>query len=153
MMPTRAVESMPARARRRQPRGSVRRGMTLIEVMVSLAIITTALLGFGAFLTRFMHLSSQSSAASTAMDLAVSRIEQVKAYPTYASLETTFNATESSLPNCTGCTRVTLVTRTLNAAADYKTVTVTVTMPGLSNGPTASPLGTSVVKTTTIAAF
>src|SRR5579872_5900965 len=114
MMPSsRSTESRPV------PRFALRRaarsGMTLIEVMVSLTIITTALLAFGAFLTRFMHVSSQSTADSIAMDLAVSRVEQIKAWPTYSTLETTFNATESSLTNCTGCVRTTLITHTVSA--------------------------------------
>jgi prepilin-type N-terminal cleavage/methylation domain-containing protein len=136
-----------------EPRRAPRRGMTLIEVMVSLTIITSALLGFGAFLTRFMHVSSQSTAASVAMDLAVSRVEAVKSFPTYATLETNFNATESSLLNCVGCVRTTLVTQTSNAAYDYKTVTVTVTVPALSSAYTAAPVSAPFTKTTVIGAF
>jgi prepilin-type N-terminal cleavage/methylation domain-containing protein len=132
---------------------SARRGMTLIEVMVSLTIITSALLGFGAFLTRFMHITSQSEASSVAMDLSVSRVEAIKAYPTYSALEATFNATESSLPNCNGCVRTTLITHTTSASQDYKTVTVTVTVPALSSAYTAAPVAVPFTKTTVIAAF
>jgi prepilin-type N-terminal cleavage/methylation domain-containing protein len=138
---------------RPEPRRSRRRGMTLIEVMVSLTIITSALLGFGAFLTRFMHVSSQSAVASVAMDLAVSRMEAVKAFPTYATLETTFNATESSLPNCFQCVRTTLITHTTSTTQDYKTVTVTVTTPALSSAYTAAPVSAPFTKTSVIASF
>ena len=34
---------------------SARRGMTLIEVMIALSIVTSAMLGLGAFLPNFMH--------------------------------------------------------------------------------------------------
>jgi len=132
---------------------SARRAMTLIEVMVALTIITSSLLGFGAFIGRFMHVTSQAEASSVAMDLAVSRVELVKAYPTYATLEATFNATESSLPNCLGCVRTTLITHTSNAIQDYKTVTVTVTVPALSSAYTAAPVAVPFTKTTAIAAF
>jgi hypothetical protein len=121
--------------------------------MICLTIITSALLGFGAFLTRFMHLSSQTTADSIAMDLAVSRVEQIKAWPTYSSLEATFNATESSLPGCSGCVRTTLITHTTSATQDYKTVTVEVTMPALSQAYTEAPVAAPFTKTTVISVF
>lgn len=123
---------------------SARRGMTLIEVMIALSIVTSAMLGLGAFLPNFMHVSAKGTILSAASDLAVSRIETIKAWPTYSSLEATYNATESSLPSCRGCSRVTLIARTNGATSDYKTVTVTVSGPNIT---------TPVAKTTVIAAF
>jgi Tfp pilus assembly protein PilV len=127
--------------------------MTLIEVMISLTIITSALLAFGAFIARFMHATSQADASSVAMDLAVSRVELIKAYPTYSTLETTFNGTQSSLANCLGCTLTTLITKDSSATQNYKTVTVTVTVPALSSAFTAAPVSVPFEKTTVIAAF
>ena len=127
--------------------------MTLIEVMISLTIITSALLAFGAFIARFMHAMSQADASSVAMDLAVSRVELIKAYPTYSTLETTFNGTQSSLANCLGCTLTTLITKDSSATQNYKTVTVTVTVPALSSAFTAAPVSVPFEKTTVIAAF
>jgi prepilin-type N-terminal cleavage/methylation domain-containing protein len=140
-------------ARRPVSQRASRAGLTLIEVMVSLTIITSALLGFGAFLTRFMHVNSQGTASSIAMDLAVSQVEAIKAYPTYANLEVTFNGTQSAFANCPGCVRTTRITRTVGASQDYKTVTVTVTVPALSSSYTAAPVAVPFTKTTTIAAF
>jgi Tfp pilus assembly protein PilV len=140
-------------ALRRQPRGAVRRGMTLIEVMISLTSVTSALLGFGAFIARFMHVTSQADASSVAMDLAVSRVELIKAWPTYSTLETTFNGTQASLTNCPGCVLTTLVTKDSTALTSYKTVTVTVTVPGLSSSYTAAPVAVPFEKTTVIAQF
>ena len=123
---------------------SARRGMTLIEVMIALSIITSAMLGLGAFLPNFLHVSAQGTILSAASDLAVTRIETIKTWPTYATLETTYDATETSLTNCRGCTRVTLILHTTSTTADYKTVTVTVSGPNIT---------TPVAKTTVIAAF
>ncbi len=129
----------------RQAHPSLRRGMTLIEVMIALSIITTSMLGLGAFLPNFMHVSAKGTILSAASDLAVSRLETIKAWPTYSSLATTFNATETTgLTGCTGCHRVTLVTHTSTASADYETVSVTVTGPNIT---------TPVEKTTVIASF
>jgi Tfp pilus assembly protein PilV len=119
--------------------------MTLIEVMIALSIITTSMLGLGAFLPNFMHVSAQGTILSAASDLAVSRIETIKAWTTYSSLASTFNATETTgLTGCIGCTRVTLVTHTLTTSADYETVSVTVSGPNIP---------TPVEKTTVIASF
>ena len=132
---------------------SPRRGLTLIEVMVSMTIITTALLSFGAFITRFMHMTSQSDIASTAMDLAVSRVELIKAYPTYRTLEATFNGTQTGLTNCPGCTLTTLITHDSSAIKNYKTVTVTVAVPALNSAYTAAPVAVPFEKSTVIAQF
>jgi prepilin-type N-terminal cleavage/methylation domain-containing protein len=124
---------------------SARRGMTLIEVMIALSIITTSMLGLGAFLPNFMHVSAQGTILSAASDIAVSQIETIKAWPTYSTLASTFAGSVSSgLTNCTGCTRVTVITHTLTTIADYETVSVTVTGPNIL---------TPVEKTTAIASF
>jgi prepilin-type N-terminal cleavage/methylation domain-containing protein len=135
------------------PRRSGRGGMTLIEVVVSLTIITSALLGFAAFIARFMHITSQATAASVAMDLAVSRVELIKAYPTYSALEATFNGTQSGFSNCPGCVLTTHIVKDSTALQNYKTVTVTVTVPALSSSYTAAPVLVPFEKTTVIAAF
>jgi prepilin-type N-terminal cleavage/methylation domain-containing protein len=142
-----------APAPRLEPGRSVRRGNTLIEIMVALTIITTALLGFGAFIGRFMHATSQAEVSSIAMDLAVSRVELIKAWPTYATLEATFNGTNASLPNCTGCVMTTLITKDSTAIVDYKTVTVKITVPALNSAYTETPVLVPFEKTTVISIF
>jgi len=134
------------------PRRSARGGMTLIEVMVSLTIITSALLGFAAFIARFMHMTSQADAASAAMDLAVSRVELIKASPTWSTL-TSFNGTQSGFSNCPGCVMTTLVTKDSSTTQNYATVSVTVAVPALSSSYTAAPVMVPFEKTTVIAAF
>lgn len=125
-------------------RAPSRRGMTLIEVMIALSIVTSAMLGLGAFLPNFMHTSAQGTLLSAASDLAVDRIETIKSWPTYSSLETTYNATENSFANCRGCTRTTLIVHTTSATTDYKVATVTVAGPNIV---------TPVTKTTAIALY
>ncbi len=121
-----------------------RHGMTLIEVMIALVILTGALLGMGKFITSFSHSTSDGALSSVASDLVLDRIETIKGATTYSTLETTYNATEASITGFAGYTRVTQILRTLDATQDYKAVTVTVSNPGLS---------TPVKKSTIIAAF
>jgi len=129
--------------RRPLPR-ALRRGMTLIEVMIALVILTGALLGMGRFITSFSRTSSDGSLSSTASDLVLDRLEQVKAYGVYANIGTTFATTEGAIAGYPGFTRQTQVLRTNNSTTDYTAVTVTVTNPSMLK---------PVKKTTIIAAF
>jgi prepilin-type N-terminal cleavage/methylation domain-containing protein len=129
---------VPVRSRKRP-----RRGMTLIEVMIAVVILTTAVLGMGKFMTSFVHNVSTDNLNAVASQLVASRLEEVKGATNYNTLETVFAKSESSLPPYTGFTRSTLIKHIGGGPADlydYKTVTVIVTLPG----------GTQQVKKTTI---
>jgi hypothetical protein len=117
-----------------------RAGLTIIELMFAITIVTGAIVGLAAFVPRFMNTASTGAVVSAASDLAVDRIETIKAFPTYATLETTFNATEVGFPTCSACTRTTTIVRDSTATGDYKVVTVQIT-----GGILASPVGKSTV--------
>jgi prepilin-type N-terminal cleavage/methylation domain-containing protein len=120
-----------------------RSGMTLIEVMIALVILTGALLGMGKFITSFSHATSDGALSSVASDLVLDRLETIKGSTAYVSLDA-YAVTESAITGFAGYKRVTQVTRTLDATQDYKAITVTVSNPALS---------TPVKKSTIIAAF
>lgn len=120
-----------------------RSGMTLIEVMIALVILTGALLGMGKFITSFSHATSDGALSSVASDLVLDRLETIKGSTAYATLDA-YAVTETSITGFTGYKRVTQVLRTLDATQDYKAITVTVSNPGLS---------VPVKKSTIIAAF
>lgn len=120
-----------------------RSGMTLIEVMIALVILTGALLGMGKFITSFSHATSDGALSSVASDLVLDRLETIKGTTSYAGLDT-YAVTENSITGFAGYRRVTQVLRTLDATQDYKAITVTVSNPGLS---------TPVKKSTIIAAY
>src|ERR1035437_6835586 len=125
-------------------RGS-RRGMTLIEVMIAIVILSVAKFG-----GRFEHITATAGDMSLASDLATARIEQVKTYRVYASIVPTYNNTTDTYPTdpvYKGFSRVTNATRCAGcptASNDYTTVTVTVSGRSL-----VSPIS----KTTIIAVF
>lgn len=127
-----------------------RRGLTLAEVIVSLAILGGVLLALGMFSARLSQATSQARIRITAAQLASERIEQVKSAPRYSAIESLYVATESNLsgPDSLGrFSRRTWVTRIggqLTDSIDYKIVTVQVSQ---ANAP-----GT-VRKTTVIAPF
>jgi type II secretory pathway component PulJ len=131
----------PAAGARTAPR---RVGFTLIELMFAISIVTTAIIGLAAFVPRFMNSASKGAILSAASDLAVDRVETIKAFPTYATLEATFNATEVGFPTCGSCTRTTTIVRDSSATADYKVITVQVT---------SAQLPVPISKTTVLPAF
>ncbi len=134
-----------ARARRRQRR----RGMTLVEVILAIVILSGTMLGLGNFARKFQSSNSGSTSKALASDLAAQRIVDVLAYKPYSSIVSTYNGTSESYT--TGAFAV--LTRTTAAArcsgcptatTDYITVTVSVS---------GNDLATPVRKTVVVAAF
>ena len=129
-----------------------RRGMTLIEVMIAIVILSGAMLGLARFGGKFEHTTATAADMSLASDLATARIEQVKAFRVYSTLVATYNnITETYVgdPVFNGFTRVTKATRCNGCAPnppanDYTTVTVTVS---------GRSLVAPIAKTTIIAIF
>jgi prepilin-type N-terminal cleavage/methylation domain-containing protein len=125
-----------------------RRGMTLVEVVVSLVILAGAVLGMGIFVTRFSRSVTDASIRTTADQLAADRLEEVKGATRYTQIDTLFaGITEANPQGYTGFTRRTLVKRIGGAPSDiddYKIITVIVT---------TSALPKPVSKTTIISVF
>jgi prepilin-type N-terminal cleavage/methylation domain-containing protein len=124
-----------------------RRGMTLIEVMIALVMLSTVMLGMGAFMAQYGHAVGTSSAKATARELVAERLEYVKGATQYPSIEANYGGVETSVPGAPGFTRRTLVMRVGGKPGDqfdHKVITVIVNGPGLDK---------PVKKTSVIAAF
>lgn len=127
--------------------GSNRSGMTLIEVIVAITLLTGALLAMGAFMARFANVNGAMMRRDEANELVADRLEEVKGALVYSAIDSLYAKTETSITSHPGYKRQTLVTRTGGAAPslyDYKTVTVIVTGTGLK---------TPSKKTTVISVF
>lgn len=128
-------------------RRRVRKGMTLIEVMIALTILATVMLGMASFMGRFAHIAAISDVKNTANELASQRLEEIKNAPRYTAIDTLYPGSVALTGPYAGYTRKTQVTHTGGGASDrydYKTITVTVSNPRL---------GTPIKRTTMIAAF
>jgi prepilin-type N-terminal cleavage/methylation domain-containing protein len=110
------------------------RGFTLIEVILALTILLVVMMLLANTTGRTVHTAATSASQQAAIELAMDRVEQVRADPNYDGLEATYVATETGFPTLPGFTRVTRIVRTggLGQPNDYKRVTVTVTGPGIS---------------------
>jgi prepilin-type N-terminal cleavage/methylation domain-containing protein len=113
-----------------------RRGVTLIEIMISVVILSVVLLGMARYMVGFSKTVRLSEARTIAVALASSRISEIRASPNYSGLETTYATTEATITGFTGYSRSTTITHTGGPRPtytdDYKTVTVTVNGPGLT---------------------
>lgn len=114
--------------------------MTLIEVMFAVVILSGVMLALSRFGQEFTRATRNSANLGIASDLATARLEVIRAFPTYDSLEIVFAGTESdvnadpSLEGFENFTRTTAFRSTItvvssDTVANYKTVTVTVTSP------------------------
>lgn len=108
-------------------------GFTLMEVLVAMVILGIVLIGFQAAATdRMIRDLSSTDRRTIALQLAVERLRAVQLDPVYPALEARYAGSEASLAGAPGFTRATAVTRTVNGLVEYKTVTVTVQHPQLS---------------------
>ena len=109
---------------------TARAGLSLLEVMVALTILGTALIGMAEYGRRFASTNANAMTQNNAMDIATGRLERVKAERNYTSMDT-LGGTHSINHNGMVYSRVTRIVRTQTPKFDYKTVTVTVYRPGM----------------------
>ena len=122
-------------------------GMTLIEIVMAIVILTVCLLSVSAFAGRFAKATRLMNARNTASELVADRIEDVKGAVRYSAIDSIYAITENTISGAPGYTRKTLVRRVGGGAPDlddYKVITVIVS---------SSQLASPSKKTTIIAAF
>lgn len=109
-------------------------GFTLIEVVVALVILSTAVLGLAASASRLATASAAAELRALALEGAEDRIARVRLDPRYGGLDSLYTGTDTDLfgiPGLTRTTRVIHVQLGSPGAVDYKRVSVTVTGPML----------------------
>jgi prepilin-type N-terminal cleavage/methylation domain-containing protein len=105
-------------------------GFTLLEVLISMVILSIMILGFqAAFTGRLLRDVNTEDRRTVAMQLAAERLRAAQLDPVYGALEARYAATEATITSYPGYKRTTQVVRTLTATLDYKTLTVTVEHP------------------------
>ncbi len=123
-----------------------RKGMTLVEVIVAMLLLTGVVLVLGGFSAKFAQASSQAHLVIGANELASARLDAVRQQPTYASIDT-LARTDTGSSDFTKYTIKTQVVRIGGAvtdSVDYKIVSVTVTHPQMRK---------TVAKSTAVAVF
>jgi prepilin-type N-terminal cleavage/methylation domain-containing protein len=125
---------------------SARRGMSLVEVIVALLILTGVLLALGGFTAKYAQASGQAQFVITANELASQRLDAVRTQPSYSAINLLVDSTtvKSDFRYFTVKTRVKQIGGGVTDSIDYKLVTVIVTHPSMRK---------PVSKTTAVAAF
>jgi len=112
------------------------RGLSLIEIMIAMVILTVVLLGMGRYMVDFSRTVRKSESRTVAVNLAAQRLSEIRASPNYSGLETNFATTETVIAGFPGYTRSTAITHVGGPRPtytnDYKVATVAVTGPGLT---------------------
>jgi type II secretory pathway pseudopilin PulG len=133
-------------------RSTARAGMTIIEVLFAIVILSGVMLSLSRFGQAFTRTTSNAAHLALASDLAAARIEAIKEHQAYATIVSTFDAdvetpgdatANPSMAGSDGYTRTTRAARTQTDTTDFVTVTVTVN---------AAVLLSPVAKTVLIAA-
>lgn len=139
------------RRRRRGPDGrrGMRRGLTLVEVLVALIILSTSLVGMARFLWAFAHTTKSMSTEQRALDLISNRLDSITRQPDYTGIDSMGSAAgvvQTIAIDSTTYTRTTYVTHTGGSptdTVDFKTITVQAMQPSLTQ---------AIEKTTIVAA-
>lgn len=114
------------------------KGFTLIEIMISIVILTVAILGLGASTSQMMTPVGEAEDEFLAMQAAEDRLAEISLDPRFGLLDSLYAGADSGLVGLPGFTRTTALTRTTTAGTsgkfiDYWTVTVAVSGGRLTN--------------------
>ena len=108
-----------------------RGGFTLIEMLLSIVILTIILAGVARYTGQYLHTVSTSTTRTAGAEVARERIGLVDMDPSYATLAATWAGDSTGFPGYPAMTRTTTVSRITGNAPqrDYTIVTVRVTEP------------------------
>jgi prepilin-type N-terminal cleavage/methylation domain-containing protein len=118
----------------------VRKGFTLVEVLVALVLISGVALTMGSAVARLSSSAARDGQEMRAVELTRERLARVAGDPSYGQLEARYAGTETAAA-LDGFTRRTTIQRVLQAGTggamlDYKLVDVQVTGPGVEGAVT-----------------
>lgn len=112
-------------------------GFTLIEMIVSVVILSVAILALSTTTTRLASLAMGAEKNALSLQAVEDRLAEVRLHPIYQQLDSLFTESGSTVPHLDGFTRSTNITRVITDGdregkyVDITRVTVEVRGPGL----------------------
>lgn len=109
--------------------GNARSGFTLVEVIVALLILSTAVLGLAGSASRLATTSATAELRALALQSVEDRLARIRMDPRYGGLDSLYSGVETGLFAIDGITRTTRVThvqQTTPLVLDYTRISVTV---------------------------
>ncbi len=107
-------------------------GFTMVEVVIALVILATAVLGLAASASRLATSAATAELQALALEGVEDRLARVRLDPRYGGLDTLYAGVDVDLFGVEGLTRTTTVVhvqQSMPVALDYKRVSVSVTGP------------------------
>lgn len=116
-----------------------RNGYSLIEMIMSMLLLTVGILGMGTTAGRMTTAAQSATSRSEALQAVEDRLDLVTMDPRYADLDSIYSGIETGLPGLSGFVRTIVVSHieqpvTGGGTIDYKEITVKVSGPGLEKG-------------------
>jgi prepilin-type N-terminal cleavage/methylation domain-containing protein len=110
-----------------------RSGFSLVEVVVALVILSTAVLGLASSASRLTTTAAAAQVRALAMESVQDRLARVRLDPRYGALDSLYTGTDTDISGIKGLTRTTKVVhiKRTSPSLDYKQILVTVTGPTL----------------------
>lgn len=122
-----------------------RNGFTMVEVIISIVLLSVAVLAIGASASHLAQVSADAERRALALQAVEDRIALVQLHPIYPQLDSLYTESNSTIPGLPGYTRMTAISRIIQQgeggkSIDFTRITVTVDGPQLS-----APLKRTVV--------
>lgn len=122
-----------------------RGGFTLVEVTISILLLSVALLGLASTTSRMLTPVVNVEAEFIALQAVEDHLSLISVDPRFGGLDTLYAGTDTAVTGLPGASRVTAFTRTQTSGTggqliDYWTVTVAVT-----GGPLTSPVSRKLI--------
>jgi prepilin-type N-terminal cleavage/methylation domain-containing protein len=121
-----------------------RKGFTVIELIVSIVVLTTGILGLATSTSFMLRAAATSGLKAEVLQAVEGRISLIVMDPRYHTLDSIYSGDETDIPGLDGMTRTTAIVHSKvlldGRYTDYKTVTVSVAGPGL-----AKPVSRTVI--------
>lgn len=116
------------------PHATRHSGFSLVEVVVALVILSTAVLGLASSATRLTTTAAAAQLRVLAMESVQDQLARVRLDPRYGALDSLYTGTENGLFGINGVTQTTTVVhiQRTSPGLDFKKISVSVTGPMLS---------------------
>lgn len=112
-----------------------RDGFTLVEVVVALMLLTTAVMGMQLMTAQMLRRMTVAQVQLSASQLAEDRLDQIRLEPNYANIPT-YAGTENTIAGFPSYTRITTILQQRDSTeagiTDFRRITVEVRAPALT---------------------
>ena len=113
-----------------------RNGFTMVEVIISIVVLSVAVLAISSSASHLAQVSADAERRALALQAVEDRLALVHLHPIYSQLDSLYTESNSTIPGLPGYTRKTAISRIIQSGEggkylDFTRITVTVEGPQL----------------------